>query len=290
MLNLFFFLNHANPFPSLRGCVCCSSSGELINALVEIAMRNEHEPIENRIQHVILETTGLADPTPIFQLITQGANRKGTDEIVQNYYVSGIVTLVDAKHFLSQQQHSSSDFKNEWLAQILTTDTVVINKVDLLSNPHDQLKDIKEWIHQHNPSATIYTTSYSKVPIQEAIFDIKSNIHIGPDAQQMAEKQHDPSVEQTMLLASGPVDMDKVRAFIKDTTQNYQIYRVKGVFVVKDSPYKWVVQGVGSDDVFITQHGEWEQGEAQESRLTLIGRDVMKVCSPLENEFRKCIV
>jgi G3E family GTPase len=84
--------------------------------------------------------------------------------------------------------------------------------------------------------------------------------------------------------------MDKVRAFIKDTTQNYQIYRVKGVFVVKDSPYKWVVQGVGSDDVFITQHGEWEQGEAQESRLTLIGRDVMKVCSPLENEFRKCIV
>lgn len=43
---------------SHRGCVCCSSSGELINALVEIASRNRDLPPSQHIDHVILETTG----------------------------------------------------------------------------------------------------------------------------------------------------------------------------------------------------------------------------------------
>lgn len=41
-----------------RGCVCCSSSGELINALVEIANQNAELGPDRRIEHVILETTG----------------------------------------------------------------------------------------------------------------------------------------------------------------------------------------------------------------------------------------
>ncbi|CAO0792972.1 unnamed protein product [Mucor circinelloides] len=280
------------------GCVCCSSSGELINALVEIALRNDHEPKEKRIQHVILETTGLADPTPIVQLIAQGADRKGTDEIVQNYYINGIVTLLDSKHFhqnLASLSTSSSTYKNELLAQILTTDSIILNKTDLLTNKEADIDSITHFIRQYNTTAKIFTTSFAKVPIAEAIFNLRPERStqetvdmIQSKANEEAQKKHDPSIEQTMLLAPGFVDLTGVQEFIKNTTSKGDIYRVKGVLALKQNPdVKFVVQGVNNDQLNITEHGPWLPEEVQESRITLIGKNVMGQCNQLEKEFNE---
>ncbi|KAI8091441.1 CobW/HypB/UreG, nucleotide-binding domain-containing protein [Gilbertella persicaria] len=217
------------------GCVCCSSSGELINALVEIAMRNLEEPKEKRIQHVILETTGLADPTPILQLITQGADRKGTDDIVQNYYVNQIITLLDTKHFYQHYLNASTDYKNELLAQILTTDTIILNKIDLLDNSTQDLETIQQLIQTHNPTANLFMTSFAQVPM-DIILNARSQQPIQPNALQEAAKTHDPSIEQTMVLAPGYVDLEATQQFIKDVTCQGHIYRVKGVLALKTKP------------------------------------------------------
>lgn len=278
--------------------MCCSSSGELINALVEIAMRNEHEPKDKRIQHVILETTGLADPTPILQLIAQGADKRGTDDIVQNYYINGIVTLLDSKHFhqnLASLPTSSTSYKNELLAQLLTTDSIILNKADLLTNEQQDIKSITKFIRQYNTTAKIFTTSFAKVPIQEAIFNLRPERStqetidmIQSQANDEAQKKHDPSIEQTMLLAPGFVDLAGVQSFIKDTTSKGQIYRVKGVLALKQNPkIKFVVQGVNNDQLSITEHGPWLPEEVQESRITLIGKNVMEQCNQFEKEFQK---
>ncbi|KAL7308726.1 hypothetical protein PS15m_011894 [Mucor circinelloides] len=280
------------------GCVCCSSSGELINALVEIALRNDHEPKEKRIQHVILETTGLADPTPIVQLIAQGADRRGTDEIVQNYYINGIVTLLDSKHFhqnLASLSASSSTYKNELLAQILTTDSIILNKTDLLTNKAADIDSITQFIRQYNTTAKIFTTSFAKVPIAEAIFNLRPERStqetvsmIQSKANEEAQKKHDPSIEQTMLLAPGFVDLAGAQEFIKNTTSKGDIYRVKGVLALKQNPdVKFVVQGVNNDQLNITEHGPWLPEEVQESRITLIGKNVMGQCNQLEKEFNE---
>ncbi|KAL9553399.1 hypothetical protein MBANPS3_003312 [Mucor bainieri] len=283
------------------GCVCCSSSGELINALVEIALRNEHEPKEKRIQHVILETTGLADPTPIVQLIAQGADRRGTDEIVQNYYINGIATLLDSKHFhqnLASLSASSSTYKNELLAQILTTDSIILNKTDLLTNRDEDLDSITQFIRQYNSAAKIFTTSFAKVPIADAIFNLRPERStqetvdmIQSKANDEAQKKHDPSIEQTMLLAPGFVDLAGVQEFIKSITAKGDIYRVKGVLALKQNPdIKFVVQGVNNDQLSITEHGPWLPEEVQESRLTLIGRNVMGQCNQLEQQFNAHLI
>ncbi|KAL7322819.1 hypothetical protein PS15p_211770 [Mucor circinelloides] len=280
------------------GCVCCSSSGELINALVEIALRNDHEPKEKRIQHVILETTGLADPTPIVQLIAQGADRRGTDEIVQNYYINGIVTLLDSKHFhqnLASLSASSSTYKNELLAQILTTDSIILNKTDLLTNKAADIDSITQFIRQYNTTAKIFTTSFAKVPIAEAILNLRPERStqetvsmIQSKANEEAQKKHDPSIEQTMLLAPGFVDLAGAQEFIKNTTSKGDIYRVKGVLALKQNPdVKFVVQGVNNDQLNITEHGPWLPEEVQESRITLIGKNVMGQCNQLEKEFNE---
>ncbi|OBZ88105.1 COBW domain-containing protein 1 [Choanephora cucurbitarum] len=270
------------------GCVCCSSSGELINALVEIAMRNLEVPKDRQIEHVILETTGLADPTPILQLITQGADRKGTDDIVQNYYLNGIVTLLDSKHFYQQYLQASSDYKNELLAQIMTTDSIILNKMDLVNQ--STLDQIHQLIRQHNPKARLFTTSFAQVPI-DAILHLQSNPVIQPNALQEALKKHDPHVEQTMVLAPGYVDLEATQQFIQKVTRQGHIYRVKGVLALPSKPdTKFVIQGVGQDQLTVTEHGPWLADEVKESRVTFIGRDVMQQCQSLETKFRQAIL
>ncbi|KAI8371129.1 CobW/HypB/UreG, nucleotide-binding domain-containing protein [Blakeslea trispora] len=275
------------------GCVCCSSSGELINALVEIAMRNLEVAKHNRIQHVILETTGLADPTPILQLITQGADRKGTDDIVQNYYLNGIVTMLDVKHFYQQYQNASSFFKNELLAQIMTTDSIILNKIDLVNQT--TLHQIHQLIHQHNPTARVFKTSFAQeVSLEEAIFDLRSEQQshpVEPMALEEAAKSHDPHIEQTMVLAPGYVDLEATKQFIQQVTRQGHIYRVKGVLALTSNPdIKFVIQGVGQDQLTVTEHGAWSPEEVKESRVTFIGRDVMQQCQSLETQFRQTLL
>jgi G3E family GTPase len=46
-----------------NGCVCCSLRKDIVKALAEIERRSRHR--NKRVDHVILETTGLADPAPV---------------------------------------------------------------------------------------------------------------------------------------------------------------------------------------------------------------------------------
>lgn len=278
-----------------RGCVCCSSSGELINTLGEIALRNKEEPSENRIHHVILETTGLADPTPIVQLLTLGGNGKGTDDaIVQHYYINGIVTLLDLVHFnqhLQEQHVSSSSYKNELVAQILTTDLVILNKTDLVTDTSQEAT--RKWVHRWNPTAKVLPTSFAKVPL-DAVLNLRPERNVQETMQLIqkeafdeAAKKHDPSIEQTILLAPGFVDLKAVEQFIQNITQHHCIYRVKGVLALKSNPHvKYVVQGVNQDQLSVTEHDPWHSDEVKESRIILIGRHVMKKCNEFEQDFR----
>jgi G3E family GTPase len=257
-------------------------------------MCNVHEPKEKSIQHVILETTGLADPTPILQLIAQGADKKGTDDIVQNYYINGIVTLIDAKYFhqtLSSISSSTSQYKNEIIAQILTT--------DLLSNQQQELNEIQQFIHQHNTNVKIIPTSFAKLPVGESIFNLRPERDsietvsmIQTKAAEEALKKHDPSIEQTMVLASGDfVDLSAVQEFIKQTTKSGDIYRIKGILYLKENPNKkFVIQGVNQDQLSIIEGGDWQSDEVKESRVAFIGKNVLGQCQSLETEFQKCLL
>lgn len=262
-------------------------------------MRNHHEPNEKSIQHVILETTGLADPTPILQLITQGANRKGNDDIVQNYYLNGIITLVDAKHFfqtLSSLPKTNEEFKNEMIAQLLTTDCIILNKTDLLTNQEQDIKAMQQFIHQYNPTAKLIQTSFASNIQPHDIFDLRMEGDPNPlqtNAIEQALKKHDPSIEQTMLIASGGyVDRVSVQQFIKNTiTNNHAIYRIKGILYLKENPdIKFIVQGVAQDQLQILEGNRWDPDEARESRLTLIGKLLLAQYKQLEDQFKKCIL
>ena len=104
------------------GCVCCAVRGDLTKALATLHTQSRYGEIPT-IKRVVLETSGLADPTPI-------AHTLMTDEDTYRIYqLDGIVTTVDAQHGLKQ-----IDDHFEPAKQIAMADRIVVTKTDLVDS------------------------------------------------------------------------------------------------------------------------------------------------------------
>lgn len=78
--------------------------------------------------HIVIETTGLADPRPIISIFT-------TTYISQSLRLDGVVTMVDAKNVerhLDDEAGTAKGAVNEALQQIAYADRIVLNKTDLV--------------------------------------------------------------------------------------------------------------------------------------------------------------
>ncbi len=103
------------------GCVCCAVRGDLTKALAKLHGQHLGGTIPP-IRRVVLETSGLADPTPI-------AHTLMTDEgTFRVYQLDGIVTTVDAQLGAKQIAEQFEPAK-----QIALADRIVITKTDLVS-------------------------------------------------------------------------------------------------------------------------------------------------------------
>src|SRR5476649_3073904 len=88
-------------FEMNNGCICCTVRGDLIRILGRLIKRKD------RLDGILIETTGLANPAPVAQTFFTD------DEMKQNFRLDAIVTVVDAKHVL---QHL--DTEDESVKQI----------------------------------------------------------------------------------------------------------------------------------------------------------------------------
>ena len=128
-----------------NGCVCCTINEDLIQAVYKVLER------EDKVDYLVVETTGLADPLPVALTFL------GT-ELRDMTRLDSIVTMVDCENF-------SLDLFNSQAAQSQITygDIIVLNKTDLVDEAdvdslEVRLRDMKE-------GARILRTSKSQVPL-----------------------------------------------------------------------------------------------------------------------------
>ena len=108
-----------------NGCLCCSVRGDLVRMLGELVRTKR-----SRFDHVVIETTGLANPAPIIQTFYL------EPELQDACRLDGVVTLVDAKHVaLHLADQRTEGVVNEALEQIAFADRIILNKTDLASGP-----------------------------------------------------------------------------------------------------------------------------------------------------------
>ena len=156
-------------FEMNNGCICCSVRGDLIRILTKLAAR------EDRLDGVIIETTGLANPGPV-------ALTFFTDpEVRAHFRLDAIVTLVDARHIAEHW-----DTSDEARKQIAFADTILLNKTDLA--PAAALDVVEKRIRQMNPAARLHRTQNADIALDRVLnlggFDLNRAVQIDPQFMQ----------------------------------------------------------------------------------------------------------
>ncbi|HZZ20793.1 MAG TPA: GTP-binding protein [Opitutaceae bacterium] len=137
-------------FEMNNGCICCSVRGDLIRILGRLLKRKD------RLDGILIETTGLANPAPVAQTFFTD------DEMKRNFRLDGIVTVVDAKHVSS---HLDSD--DESVKQLAFADVILLNKTDLATPA--ELDALEARIKEINAVASVTRTQNCNVPLERVL-------------------------------------------------------------------------------------------------------------------------
>ncbi len=133
-------------FEMNNGCICCSVRGDLIRILGRLMKRKD------RLDGILIETTGLADPGPVAQTFFTD------DEMKARFRLDSIVTVVDAKHIWLHLDDSPEAKK-----QIGFADVIILNKTDLV--PSAELDRLETRIRKINAAAKIHRARNCDVPL-----------------------------------------------------------------------------------------------------------------------------
>ncbi|MEI6466075.1 MAG: GTP-binding protein [Verrucomicrobiota bacterium] len=137
-------------FEMNNGCICCSVRGDLIRIMGRLLKRKD------KLDGILIETTGLANPAPVAQTFFTD------DEIKQAFRLDAIVTVVDAKHV---SQHLDGD--DESVKQLGFADVILLNKTDLVSPA--ELDALEARIHRINAVAKIHRTKNCDVNLDHVL-------------------------------------------------------------------------------------------------------------------------
>jgi G3E family GTPase len=152
-------------FEMNNGCICCTVRGDLIRILGNLMKRKD------AFDHIMIETTGLADPAPVAQTFFVD------DEMKQRLALDGIVTLVDAKHIW---QHI--DDSDEAKEQVAFADVILLNKTDLV--PGDEIDKLESRIRSMNPAAKIFRTRDAQIDMDKILglggFNLDRALEVDP--------------------------------------------------------------------------------------------------------------
>ena len=248
-------------FEMNNGCICCTVRGDLIRIIGNLMKRRD------RFDHLVIETTGLADPAPVIQTFFVDEDLR--DEL----RLDAVVTLVDLKHV---ELHWDTEEVQEQLAFV---DVLVLNKADLVS-------DI-------NPVARLLTSHNADVPMQELLgvqaFELERALSLDPGflVDEHAH-EHDDAVGSVALVEERPMDMEKLGSWISElvSSRGPDLFRMKGIIQLAGKDERYVLQSVHMlvDGDF---DRPWKAGERRQSEFVIIGRDLD--AEALRTSFLACV-
>ncbi|MEM8718675.1 MAG: GTP-binding protein [Cyanobacteria bacterium P01_G01_bin.39] len=128
-----------------NGCICCTINEGLVEAVERILAR------ESKVERLIIETTGVADPLPIILTFVGSDFREFT-------HLDSVITLIDAETFTPEHFDSEVAYK-----QIAYGDILLLNKTDLASK--EQLTALETYIASIKKNPRIIHTQYAQVPL-----------------------------------------------------------------------------------------------------------------------------
>ncbi|MCL6654305.1 cobalamin biosynthesis protein CobW [Agrobacterium rubi] len=259
-----------------NGCICCTVADDFQPAIEQILSR------EPRVEHILIETSGLALPKPLVQAFQWPAikSRVTVDAVVA---VADGVALADGmvSHDLealaAQRQNDEAldhddPVEEVFEDQIACADLIVLTKGDLLDAAG--LERAKAHINAHLPKAAKIVVASNGVVdpavligLGLAVEEDIENRHTHHDE----EEDHDHDEFDSFVVELDAVtDAEALAARISETAASENVLRIKGFVEVSAKPMRLQVQAVGSR---VNHYFDrpWAAGEVRRSHLVVIG-------------------
>lgn len=211
-------------FELKNGCICCTINDEYELALKELAVRFPE------VDHLLIETSGIADPAPVIRPFFSDADLK------QLYHFNGTVCIVDAKYFHRYPA------KKVAFRQLAVADAVIITKTEEFSQI--QKEKFTEELINLNPIACYHLSGFGYV-LGFDIEDIQHKIMIVCDFT--SEKAMHEHMQAKTIRRQKPLNKLEFTEWLSYTLDLYknEIYRVKGILCFENELYEYILQGVG---------------------------------------------
>ncbi|KKD36058.1 CobW family GTP-binding protein [Limnoraphis robusta] len=252
-----------------NGCICCTINDGLVDAVYRVLEREE------RVDYMVIETTGVADPLPIILTFL------GT-ELREFTRLDSIITLVDAEAFTPEHFDSEAALK-----QIVYGDVVLLNKTDLAAP--EQVEEVEAYIQTVKPGARILRTQQAKVPLPLVL-----DVGLTPVELYQADEEHhhhehhhhhSPHLDNDGFISvsfqsHSPFDIEKFEKFLTEEMP-IEVFRAKGILWFDNSEMRHIFQLSGPR--YDIQVEEWIN--SPENQIVFIGRhlEAHKIRQQLQN-------
>ncbi len=242
-----------------NGCVCCTTREDLVEALLELLDLDQRGEIP-RLDRVVVETTGLADPAPILHTIF-------VDPVLQHHFsVDLVLTTVDA---VNGDLHL--DRNPESVKQIAAADKIVVTKTDA-AGP-DAVRGLLSRLGAINPSARVIEAAFGETDADELFRPDGAVSHAV--SKPVAGEPHDVGETHSVSLTfDGAVDWTAFGIWLSMLlhARGEDVLRVKGLLDVGErGPV--VVNGV-QHTIHPPEHLDRWPDEDRRSRIVFITKGI----------------
>ncbi len=284
-----------------NGCICCTVRGDLVDTLIELEAKRDRGDVPG-FSRVAIETTGLADPTPILQTLA-------TDPVLsKRFRLQAVVSTVDAVN-----GSTTLDRYPEAVRQASSADLLLLTKTDLASPA--AVSGLEERLMRINPGVEIRRVTHGDIPT-DAVFGACA---VGPDmtpgslqrwlgtatlerldahdhghghghghehdhghdhhdhAHDNDPNRHDAHVRAFSVVFDRPMKEEAVEMWLSSilSLRSEDMLRIKGVVNIENRPGPMVIQAVQNLVHPPIRMAAWPDADKR-TRLVFITRDIPK--------------
>jgi G3E family GTPase len=289
------------------GCLCCTVRGELVDTLANLMDAIQTGRVK-KVNRIVIETTGLADPAPVMQAIM------GNPIIAENFDLDGVVTIVDAVNGLQ-----TLDNHEEAVKQAAVADRLILSKQTMASP--DVLDRLRARLHALNPRATlmdadepatgtaatlvngIYDPATKSADVSRWLHDEDAHEahhdhghdhhhdhghdhvhhhghhhhHAHDDQNPHDVNRHDASIRSFSIVEDKPIDPMALDMFVDllRSAHGEKLLRMKAIVLMSDRPDRpLVLHGVQSIFHPPSRLPAWPNPDDRRTRMVLITKDL----------------
>jgi len=241
------------------GCLCCLVRTDLVTTLENLFHQRQRQEIPF-FEQVVIETTGMADPAPIFRTLMNDSFIK------EHYRLDLVITTVDALYGEQQLQEFDEAVKQSALANHL-----IITKIDQVTTRQQQM--LTQALRRVNPSASIHAINLHQRQIAaDLLFDnnyyneqtqqldierwLQVEAYLAPPSSCNADEKpvdsatpshrHDAYIKTFCIEYEEPLHWITLERWLQQLTRlrGKDLLRVKGIAYTVESHLPVIIQGV----------------------------------------------